>query len=491
VKKILVAGGGLAGLTVSKLLAKAGFEVTLFEATGRLGGKAGADFEDGDWHEHGYHIFPPWYVNTRPILSELNVPLIDFNRFNYLRAGKQDQPVSVPVPNSLRTMVQALNAGLFPWYEGLLYGYLTIDTLGDKLTEAGLLDQVSRIGLMRSKWYVTDAMPQFEQENLLKASAIPAEDMSAMTVKIVFSNWIRSIHPFLSILPGNLQTTFIEPYAAQVRSLGVTVRLDEPVVSVELKDGRVAALVTKRADGKTARTEADAVVITTPLEVTRKLMDGRLIAADPTLGQFEHLQASPMAALDLTLDHKLPWVPREHVVLHQGRYGLSFIDLSNHWPGLANSRLAFIASNFLQLKDVSRDDQYAALLAEIQQYMSIRPAQVVKRVLRPNVETPLFINTVGAWPNRPDPRSPGVSNLYFAGDWARNPVDLACMEGAISSAIGTAGALAKDFGATAVPGPVMATTYPQIMYRALKWALLPAVVPLWAYAKIREKVMPA
>ena len=39
-KKILVMGGGIAGLTAAKEAAKAGYEVTLVEKAGQLGGKA-------------------------------------------------------------------------------------------------------------------------------------------------------------------------------------------------------------------------------------------------------------------------------------------------------------------------------------------------------------------------------------------------------------------------------------------------------------------
>jgi hypothetical protein len=487
-KKVVVAGAGLAGLTVAKLLAERGFSVTVLESSPRVGGKAGADQESGVWREHGYHIFPPWYVNTRPILASLGVRLVDFDRWHYLREGEQDRPVSVPVPRNLATMVEALRAKVFPWQEALLYGYLAIDTLGEPMKAAALLDQVSRIGLMRSRWYVTDAMPEFEQENLLKASAIPAHDMSAMTVKIVFSNWIRAIQPFLSILPGDLQTTFVEPYAQAARNAGATIRLNEPITQVEVSGGRISAFVSRLSDGTVVRHPGDAFVFTTPLEVTRRLIGGDLQALDPELGNMEHLHAAPMAALHLDLDHRLPWTPPEHVVLHQGRYGLSFIDLAHHWPGMTNSSLSFIASNFIPLRDLTADEQYEALFGEIRRYLNIRPGQVVAKSLKPNVDVPLFINTVGAWPNRPKPRAEQIPNLYLAGDWARNHVDLACMEGAICSAMDTARMLAQDFGVSGVPKPLLAPTYPEPLFRALKWALLPAMVPIWAYARVKQAI---
>lgn len=488
--RVLIAGAGLAGLTVAKLLAERGFEVTVLEAASRAGGKAGSDLEAGVLREHGYHIFPPWYVNTRPILEALGVPLIDFDRFHYLRQGSPGQAITVPVPRSLATLIQALRAGLFPWDEALLYGYFAMDSLGEPMSAAALLDQVSRIGLMRSRWYIVDGLPEFEQDSLLKASAIPAHDMSAMTVKLVFSRWVRSAQPFLSILPGDLQERFIEPYLAAVRAAGARVELEQSVTGMETSGGKITALTTRRPDGSTARWEADAFVMTTPLEVTRRLISGEVQALDPELGKIEHLEAAPMAALHLDLKRKLPWVPREHVMLHGGRYGLSFIDLSQNWQGLPNTTLSFIASNFTPLRDLSPAEQFEALFAEIQTYLGITLADVSAYSLRSNVDVPLFINTVGAWPNRPKSRSEGVPNLYFAGDWVRNEIDLACMEGAVCSAIDAAGHLARDHGVFDVPTPAQPKTYPEALFKLAKWASTPAIVPLWAFTRLRQFFTP-
>jgi 15-cis-phytoene desaturase len=487
-KQVIVAGGGLAGLTAARQLARAGLKVTVLESADRAGGKAGADKEGGTWREHGYHIFPPWYLNTRALLSELQVPLVDFDSFHFLRENEREQLVSVPVPRSLPTIVQALQAGLFPWYESFLYGYFALDALAEPMSNAGLLDQVSRIGLMRSRWYVTDSIPSFEQENLLKASAIPAHDMSAMTVKKVFSLWARSPFPFLSILPGDMQSSFIEPLVRDVVASGAVIKLNEPIISIEEHHGRVSSVTTRSPDGSTQRYTADAFLITTPLEVTRRLIGGKLQALDPELGNFEHLEAAPMAALHIDFNRKLPWTPREHVMLHQGRYGLSFIDLAHHWPGQEKSQLSFIASNFIPLRDLTPEEQFDALYQEISKYMTIRPGDITGYSLKPNVETPLFINRVGAWPNRPDVRSDTIRNLYFAGDWVKNPIDLACMEGTVMSALSAAREMAHQLHAGPTEEPIEPREYPEMMFRALKYMLAPALVPLYAYARARKAI---
>src|SRR6516164_2977762 len=71
--KVVVVGGGLAGLVAAWKLLESGCDVTIFEASGRWGGKAGATECDGQFEEHGYHIFPGWYRNIWQIIDELGL----------------------------------------------------------------------------------------------------------------------------------------------------------------------------------------------------------------------------------------------------------------------------------------------------------------------------------------------------------------------------------------------------------------------------------
>ena len=103
---------------------------------------------------------------------------------------------------------------------------------------------------------------------------------------------------------------------------------------------------------------------------------------------------------------------------------------------------------------------------------------------------PLFINTIGAWPNRPRGTT-AVSNLYLAGDYVKNAIDLACMEGAVSSALETAGTMLRDGGET---GTLPAAAIPPEMSRPLTVALRIGLIPFVAVARgiawIEETVAP-
>ena len=84
------------------------------------------------------------------------------------------------------------------------------------------------------------------------------------------------------------------------------------------------------------------------------------------------------------------------------------------------------------MNEVSEEGAKDLLLEEICEYLPMTPADVEDWELNCNTRVPLFINTIGAWPNRPAAKSK-IKNLYLAADFAKNSIDLACMEGAVSA----------------------------------------------------------
>jgi hypothetical protein len=193
------------------------------------------------------------------------------------------------------------------------------------------------------------------------------------------------------------------------------------------------------------------------------------------------LEAQPMAAVHLRLSRELPDLPREHIFLHGSHYALSFIDVSLSWDGVGGkSQLSFISSNYAPLNAVSPQGAKDLLLEEIAEYLPITSADIESWDLNPNTDVPLFINTIGAWPNRPRPKSK-IRNVYLSGDYVKNAIDLACMEGAVSAALETAGQILSDRGET---GPLPAVQVPREWPRALLIAARILLIPLVAVARL-------
>jgi 15-cis-phytoene desaturase len=73
-RRVVVAGGGLAGLTAAKRLVDAGFTVELLEKRQILGGKVSAWRDaEGDWIESGLHTFFGAYEEIFDLMRELGV----------------------------------------------------------------------------------------------------------------------------------------------------------------------------------------------------------------------------------------------------------------------------------------------------------------------------------------------------------------------------------------------------------------------------------
>jgi uncharacterized protein with NAD-binding domain and iron-sulfur cluster len=483
----IVVGGGLAGMVVARELALRGWRVTLIERTKRLGGKAGSDLKNGRLVDHGYHVFPQWYPNVRAILERIGVKLIDFDRYHFLLPGGYPKKVTVLGPSGLSAMWHYIFNGLLPWYHNLLYIYSVLDMISRPLSEKRFLDRVSQIGLIRGKWYTSESVAEMGQENVLKASAIPVYDLSAMTAKRIASYWVRQASPFLSILPGDLQTVFIDPQVRELEALGVEIRYDSEVCDVVMQEGIVAAVAL--SDG--TKLSADAYALCTPFEVTRTWLHDRLYQADPELGNLHSLEAQPMAALQLRLRKDLPGLPREHVFLHGSLYALSFIDVAPHWKGPdGRHELSFISSNYTPLHKVSKEGAKDLLLKEIGEYLPITTADVEDWELNPNTDVPLFINTIGAWSNRPRPKTK-IKNLYLAGDYAKNVIDLACMEGAVSAALEAAAQILRDRGETeSLPVVQIPPEWPRAFLVFARILLIPVVAVARVIAWLEEKFSP-
>ena len=73
-KRVVVVGGGLAGLSCAKYLADAGHVPVVLERGDVLGGKVSAwQDKDGDWIETGLHIFFGAYPNMMNLFKELGI----------------------------------------------------------------------------------------------------------------------------------------------------------------------------------------------------------------------------------------------------------------------------------------------------------------------------------------------------------------------------------------------------------------------------------
>jgi hypothetical protein len=161
-RRVVIIGGGLAGMVAAKELAKRDYKVIILEAAGELGGKARSPWlsklypEDpcpNDYRvDHGYHVFPMWYRNTRALLAEPGITdrLVPIRQFHFLRKGEFPSFVTTYEVSSVKNFLHNLFHGIVPWTENLLSFYYLLDLSCETFTDRGYLDRVSGVGFLRS-----------------------------------------------------------------------------------------------------------------------------------------------------------------------------------------------------------------------------------------------------------------------------------------------------------------------------------------------------
>ncbi|HXK26400.1 MAG TPA: FAD-dependent oxidoreductase [Myxococcota bacterium] len=489
--RVVVVGGGLAGMTVANELGKRGVSVLLLEGSDQLGGKAGSKLYDGMWLDHGYHVFPGWYVNARKLLSDLGAAghLIDIDRVHYVRRGEFPLRHTLYAVTNPRNLWSNLWSGLVPWYDAILASYFALDLSSTSFNQRSFLDRVSANGFLRSRLYATEGVAEAHHHFVLQAASIPNYEISAMTAKRITASWFRIPNPIFSILDGDLQRTFIDPFTRSLEKHGVEVQRQRVVVELRLDGRRVSEL--RLHDGEIVPIRpGDRVVLTTPHGMTHALVSDSVFEAERSapqnvdeklLSDLVHLRSAPMAALHVFFKRRIPEIPREHTVLVDSSFELSFVDVSQHWPGCDVTMLSCIASEFAPVAALSTREMRSQLLGELLVWLNgvadMSDVDLERTRMFPNVTTPLFLNTVGAWSYRPNTRT-RLENLYVAGDWCRARVDLTTMEGAISSGLSTAGRILRDLEVPGSVEPIEVPEWPEWMLRSIALVLLPGILAL-------------
>ncbi|MEW5851609.1 MAG: FAD-dependent oxidoreductase [Myxococcota bacterium] len=494
--KVLVLGGGLGGLISATSLAEVGFDVTLVEASDRYGGKAGSYFINGRWWDHGWHGFPAFYFNLRGWLQKLGITLVDFDASVFvdkLPAGGMANAKKLFLPKNPFNPLEDLKmifSGVLPPAQMLLYLRFLTWAMGQVLKKNAELDRIGRTALMRGQWYITQEILDLDTDSMLKGTAVASSDMSAMTWQNVMRNWGRTPSPFMSVLPGPMQTTFIDPLVAYAQQKGVKMSLNERATAIRVSGNRISSVDTVDANQVTHTYTPDALVSAIPPEHLRPMASWDLMQADTITSTLWQLRTVPMGSVHLALKTKRTDIPKDPVFLKGGKWGLSFVDMSQLVPNPPpTTELSVVVALSANLQSLSEADQFTAIMDELAQFTGITASDVQEYHVIPNVVAPLTINDIASWQYRPKPRSKTVGNLFFACDWAKSPYDLMGMESATYAAMMAAQALAADHGKT-LPTPVKAPQYPRWLMSLVATLMWPVLPPAYLWARIVEGAHP-
>lgn len=492
---VTIVGGGLAGMIAGLKLSDSdrNCKVTLFEGNNRLGGKAGSDCVEGRYEDHGFHIFPMWYLNTWRIVRELDIEhyFIDVEYLNQIRVGEFPDFKRLKNMASLRAFPRNLFSGVLPLADMFLFYYTGLDLLSHKYSQGYYLDEISFSGFIWSRFYADEeAVNQF-QNLLIKVASAPTYRFSTITMQKLLQSWVVYHTPTYRIPTGSLHETFIYPIQAQMQKQGCDIYLNHKLEGLvhEICDGKPRVTHIHLRDTQTGELltqEVEYLVLALqPIDIL-PLLDDSIYEATPELFNIEYLDAQPMSALSIHCKTRIPNIPSEHVTLTDSRYQLSFIDISQVWTDLKDGDktvLNVVASDYLLLKQVSPELAIRSILEELRRYIpyGLEDENIENVYMQPHLKEPLFMNYVASWPYRPDSTQPtGFSNLFLAGDYCKTNVDLATMESAVSSGLNAAEGVRKVAG---IDKPVQVDDIPTPR-RSLMFIAKYVTLPIAVVAKI-------
>ncbi|HRE47355.1 MAG TPA: FAD-dependent oxidoreductase [Aggregatilineales bacterium] len=453
---ITIIGAGLAGMVAGLRLLQRGCTVTIYDSDVRTGGKAGSILKDGRYEDHGYHVFPAWYLNVWSLINELGI-YDNFDRtvgFRRLGRGDRQNPQYMPffTPSVL-----------------LLYSILDLISRGDSY-----LGDESIYGFLHSRTYYTDDLAFQYQDLILKALSDPSYEVSALTMRDVYRQQLRYPNPAWSCTKGNLQEFWVKPIEDAVRKLGGTIHLQKTLTQINFEGNSVKSIAIRDNEGTETTLPVERLLMTVPPEQFSRLVNDAMFRTDPELLEVEYLKSGPQASLNVYLNKKIPGIPRHHISLIHSKYAQTFIDISQIWEGLndGNTVLQSLASDITTLLPLSKGLIEEEILNELMAYLPFDKSNVVRTVLQTNADSPLFKNDVGSELYRPHTRTK-IPNLYMAGDWCISHVNLASMENAVTTGLMAAEAIRFDLKIDKPVTILMPKLYPQWALAVLRFVLTP------------------
>ncbi len=394
---VIVVGGGMAGLTAASYLARAGLDVTLFEKSTQLGGRAATQNFEGYCFNRGIHAL---YCGgaLEDVLRELGVTYSAGNPRDVFvwRQGK-----FYPFPINLSSLLRT--------------GFLDV---GDKLETARLFAMLpllkpQELAKVSVREWLAHSLKRLRVRQFLENYACTGVYSAALDLVsaevLVKRLQLLLKHPILYI-DGGWQS-LVDGLRSTAEQAGARIVSGTRVESIVYQDGRAQGVCLRNGNIITA----SAVVIATPPQDAVKLVDDG--AYQPFRRIVNSLVPAQVACLDVALSH----LPDARYPVVQDMEQPRFMSVQSVYSRIAPAGGALIHA-FKQLDpgqptDPGEDERELEDLLDI-----VQPGWrevLVKRISLPRIEAIGALPTAasGGYAGRPGPRVPGFANLYLAGDW--------------------------------------------------------------------------
>ena len=511
---VAVLGGGVGGLTAAHELAERGLDVTVYEASDRLGGKASSyQYEskaDGFSlpAEHGFRYVPGFYRNLRDTLSRIPDPdggtvkdnLVTTRETLVTSVSGAETVKQTQTPRTVDEWIAAikpasdeLSISEINHFQRRLLVFLT----SGRLRRERVLENVTL-------WEFLDADTQSRayQQHLAEIT----QALVAMHPRMASARAICRIHvqlaldqidpgrPTEAVLNAPTSTAWIDPWVTHLRSLGVQFRTNARVIAIESDGVEVTGVRIDEPDGPTT-VMADYYVAAVPAEVMATLVTPSLERAAPSLAGVRRLDTAWMNGIQFYFTEDVP-LAYGHQVYIDSPWALTSVSQRQFWEtgpfdieacsdGSVRGVLSVNISDWevpgvvygRPAHDCTREEIKTEVWTQLTEHLNRDEERLSEEtlydwVLDPAIvrdgetdgltnASPLLINTVGSLQHRPRAGT-AAPNLVLAADYVRTETDIASMESANEAARRAVRAILRRCGRTATLPVVWGLDEPRV-----------------------------
>jgi len=433
-RRIVILGGGFAGLSAATALAEKGYAVTVVEGRQILGGRAFSftDPDSGDSIDNGQHLMMGCYHQTIQFLLRIGT----LNKMFFQKS------LSIPFagPRGRRAKLSCLPLRA-PWH--LYSGLSRLSTLSlmdrwrlrhvenalKKNTPEAELDKITVDEWLtslhqspRAKRHLWDLITVATlNEDSKIASAAP---LAAVLKQAFFADWSDSRAGFSMV---GLTELYVPASIAMIEKAGGQVLTKSPVERLELQDGRVKAALLR--DGR--RLDADAVISTVPPSALVKLLPKERVEQDPYFKKMTELRYAPIISIHLWFDREI--TPYKFVGLLDTTIQWLFNRSKIHeHPKTAAGYISLVISGAHAYDSWPEKKILSLAIEELRRLFPQAQEAVLlrSRVIKEHAAT--LSPSVGVESLRPKHVSP-IPNLFVGGDWSKTglpaTIESACVSG--------------------------------------------------------------
>jgi uncharacterized protein with NAD-binding domain and iron-sulfur cluster len=375
-KKVIIIGGGVAGMSAAHELVERGFQVAVFERRTIPGGKARSlrvsvpqgrapssraeapDAVDSPgaskpWlpGEHGFRFFPRFYKHIVDTMERIpfeggNVAqnLVDTTRVHVARFGRSSFYLPARFPRDVGDLQSGLHAVLallsgnvgIPLDEALCFGakmWQFLTSCDDRrFTEYEAL----------SWWSFIDAPNRSEAYQRYFGHAITrclvaakARRASTRTIGSIFSQIVFDVlRPGVSadrVLNGPTNDVWIDPWLQYLKAKGVEYHTNADVTAIRCGPSGVQSVSVTIGD-REVEVSGDYFISAAPLERMAELVSPELLAADPSLANIPALAHNVewMNGIQFYLEEDVP-IAHGHTIYLDSPWALTSVSQAQFW----------------------------------------------------------------------------------------------------------------------------------------------------------------